>query len=773
MKKQSRSGMKTLRVLAGLFCFIVMGAAVFAHATTAEVRSARAPVVYVGEPVCSGCHAKQSVTWQTSQHAHAMAHATEKAVLGNFENVKFHNAGVTTTFFRRNDEFWVSTDGADGELADFKVSYTFGVYPLQQYLIEFPDGRMQALSIAWDARLKKEGGQRWFHLYPDQRIESKDELHWTRSQQNWNYMCADCHSTNLRRNYDTHSNTYATTWSDISVACESCHGPGSAHVEWAKAVDGAPSVPSMGLTIPLNERKGVVWVADAGAGTASRSSPMQNHREVETCAVCHSRRGSISTNPGPTGKLLDTHKPSLLVEGLYYADGQQEDEVYTYGSFLQSKMYAKGVTCSDCHDPHTAELRAPGNTLCAQCHTPAKFDTTAHTHHEPDSPGAQCVSCHMPTRDYMVVDPRRDHSLRIPRPDLSVKMGTPNACNDCHTKRGPEWAAATIENWFGPDRKGFQIWGPIFDAARKGQAYTIEGLERLFSNPEMPGIVRATALTEMRRFPGGTLFAAINEGLYDDDSLVRVAALDALTDYPPAARIAALRASTSGVPAVSAAAGRALAPVDFGSLSVQERAAVELSFMNYETTQSAVSERPEAHLNLGLFHAERGDAVSSEAEYRLAIQRDPQFAPAYANLADLYRATNRDVQAERILEAGLTAVPDNPSLLHSLGLMRIRQGRQSDALEFLARSHKLAPDPRFAYIYAVALRSYNQPEQALRILDAALAVNPNDPDLLYARLSYTLEDGDIPAARKYATRFVAVAPEDARTSLLLQSIEQK
>ncbi|MEZ5565009.1 MAG: multiheme c-type cytochrome [Gammaproteobacteria bacterium] len=727
------------------------------------------PANYVGRKTCSGCHATQTTAWQESQHAQAMEHAVATTVLGNFDNARFSYAGVTSTFSRRGDEFWVRTDGPDGKLTDFKISYTFGIYPLQQYLIAFPDGRMQALSIAWDARPEKDGGQRWFHLYPGEHIDYQDELHWTRDQQNWNYMCADCHSTNLRRNYDADQNTFATTWSDLDVACESCHGPGSTHVAWAQAGKDAKPVPNMGLSIPLDARHGVTWVADTTTGNASRSTPLLDHREIQTCAVCHSRRRSISTNPGPTGQLLDTHNPALLTEGLYFADGQQEDEVYTYGSFLQSKMYAKGVSCSDCHDPHTAKLRVPGNVLCAQCHLPTKYAVVEHTRHTPDSAGAQCVNCHMPTRNYMVIDPRRDHSLRIPRPDLSVALGTPNACNSCHTDRKPEWAAAAIEGWFAPDRKGFQTWGPTFDAARKGQAMTIQKLARLFANPETPGIVQATALAEMRRFPGRLLFAAINDGLKNDDPLVRIAALDALTDFPPLVRDKALPAADDDLLAVRAAAGRTLAPVDLQSLSPGQRAMVEQGFKAYESTQSAVAERPEAHLNLGLFHTDRQDATRAEAEYLLAIKRDPQFVPAYVNLADVYRATNRSGDAERTLDEGLVAAPEDPTLLHALGLTRIRQSRHAEALVLFAHAHELAPENmRFAYVYAVALRSSGKSKQALRTLDQALVVNPNAPDLLYARASYALEDGDTAAAQEYANRFVSVAPEDPRAVPLLQ-----
>ena len=190
---------------------------------------------FMGGKVCSGCHAAETESWKGSHHALAMQKATEGTVLGNFSNEPFEHLGVVTTFSRAGDKFRLRTGGPDGALHDYEIDYTFGVYPLQQYLIAFPGGRYQALGIAWDSRQKEQGGQRWFHLYPDQQLNPGNRLHWTGRNQTWNYQCADCHSTNLQKNYDLSTDTYATTWTDVDVSCEACHGPGSRHVAWAKA----------------------------------------------------------------------------------------------------------------------------------------------------------------------------------------------------------------------------------------------------------------------------------------------------------------------------------------------------------------------------------------------------------------------------------------------------------------------------------------------------------------------------------------------------------
>ena len=290
---------------------------------------------------------------------------------------------------------------------------------------------LQCLDIAWDTRRK-----RWFHLYPDEKFAPDDPLYWTGRYQTWNLMCAECHSTNLRKNYNLKTDSYRTTWAEINVGCQACHGPGAEHVASATTKES-------GTPMPVR----------FGAG--------DSRFQVEQCAVCHSRRRVVAPPDAPGQAFMDHYAPEWLRDDLYFADGQILGEVYVYGSFLQSKMYRQGVRCTDCHNPHSLKLDAEGNRVCTKCHQltpPSEFptlkaknyDTPEHHHHAPGSEGARCVNCHMAARTYMVVDPRRDHSFRIPRPDLSVAIGTPNACNGCHQDKDAQWAAGTIASWNGP-----------------------------------------------------------------------------------------------------------------------------------------------------------------------------------------------------------------------------------------------------------------------------------------------------------------------------------
>jgi predicted CXXCH cytochrome family protein len=482
---------------------------------------------FADEKGCAGCHAAQAAAWKRSHHALAMQEASAQTVLGNFDDTAFTSHGITTRFFRRDGKPFIRTDGPDGKPGEYEVKYVFGVTPLQQYLLELPGGRLQALSVAWDTQRK-----RWFHLYPKERIDHRDELHWSKPSQNWNFMCAECHSTGLDKKYDAAQNAYATRWHQINVGCQACHGPGSAHVAWAEAY--------------VKEKKGLAPAAGA-MGLRVDLKAGESRVQIEACARCHARRSVIAPEYEYGKRFMDSHLPALLAEGLFHADGQIRDEVYEYGSFLQSKMAQKGLRCSDCHDAHSGELKAQGNALCVTCHNaqaPAAragidasglkkldYDSPAHHFHAQGKPGSGCAECHAPRTTYMVVDPRADHSFRIPRPDLTQKLGTPNACNGCHASKDAKWAAAAIER-ARPGYRPAPHYGEALDAGRHGKAGALRLLAVVIEDRQQPAIVRASALDLARRYPGalsGRLFVA---ALQDPDPLARRVAVSAFEAAP-------------------------------------------------------------------------------------------------------------------------------------------------------------------------------------------------------------------------------------------------
>jgi predicted CXXCH cytochrome family protein len=767
-------------LIAGAVAAIGAAAAVvyFRPATHKAPESAAAAVAvsaqYVGAKACASCHAKEFDAWKGSHHDLAMQHASETSMLGNFDNARFNYAGVTSTFFKRDGKFFVNTDGADGKLRDFEIKYAFGLTPLQQYLVEFPDGRIQALSIAWDARAKDKGGQRWFHLYPGQAIKAGDRLHWTGIDQNWNHQCAECHSTNLRKNFNAQANTFKTTWSEINVACEACHGPGSNHAAWAKKEGDWQRMPGKGMAVALDERRGAAWVRKEGEDTAERSKPRDTQREIEVCARCHARRGQLTDDYAFGRPLADTHRASLLQEGLYWPDGQMRDEVYNYASFLQSEMYAKGVTCSDCHEPHSLRLREPGNKVCTQCHQATKFDTDKHTHHAAGTPGAQCPACHMPTTTYMVVDPRHDHSMRIPRPDRSVSMGVPNACNACHKNRSAQWSAEQIGKWSPKPVPGFQRFAEALHAGNRTAADAREALLAAAEDRRQPAVGRASAIALLAHYADARTMAVLRNALDDVDPLVRGAAVEALGGAAPEARAQSLfRMLADPVRTVRIAAARGLVGVPADRASAEQRAALASGLEEYVAAQRFNADRPEAHSNLGALYAEQGDAAKAEAEFRQALAIDPGFVPGAINLADLYRSRRDEQGAEATLRAALKREPAAAPLHYALGLSLVRQKRPADALAELRQAAKLAADqPRYAYVLGIALHGSGKKAEGIQALAEAHRRFPGDAALLQALATMERDRGERQAATGYARKLLALTPDDAQAKALLQELQR-
>ncbi len=751
-----------------------------AELAEATARPSPSPILihkatYVGEPVCRTCHAGEADAWKHSHHALAMAHATEQTILGDFNDARFTYGDVTSTFFRRDGKFFIRTDGPDGKLHDYEVEFTFGVDPLQQYLVALPGGRLQALSIAWDARPKAEGGQRWFHIYyPDETIDHRDPLHWTGLQQNWNYMCAECHSTDLRRNYDAAKKTYDTTFFEINVSCETCHGPGSRHVAWAERKPGWQAIDahSKGLLVLLDERRGVTWALDPQTGNGVRSPPRNTTREIEACALCHSRRSPLWATVKPGAPIGDSHRIALLNEPLYFPDGQIRDEVYVYGSFLQSRMHAAGVTCSDCHDPHSLKLHAEGNAVCVQCHAPDKFETASHHHHKEGSPAAQCVSCHMPARTYMVVDPRRDHSFRIPRPDLSVKLGTPNACNACHEDKSAQWAADQVKGWYGELNPGFQRFAEVLHAGTAGAPGARARLLELAQDISHPAIARASALARLDRITNRAALETVRKLLRDPDPLVRRAAVVAYAGVPAGMRRDLLPMLDDPIRDVRLEAARRLAGLPAQRLSTDERERRRRGITEYIASQRSNADRPEARHNLATLYMDLGRPTEAETELKSALELDPSFVPAAVTLADLYRALQRDGEAEPILRAMIARQPDAALPHHALGLWLVRAGRGAEATQELKRAAELAPnDPRLAYVYAVALAETDR-EQAIRELQRSLARNPNHRDTLRALAAFSREMGASADALRYAERLAQLEPDDPGVQAFVRELRQ-
>jgi tetratricopeptide (TPR) repeat protein len=726
------------------------------------VRSLRGPRVtgppealYVGSERCAGCHKAAYDAWKGSHHELAMQAAREGTVLGDFNDATFQLRGKTWRFFRRGEKFMVLAEGPDDALHEYEVAYTFGIDPLQQYLIPFPGGRLQCLSVAWDTRAK-----RWFFLYPGKDIPPTDWLHWTRQAQNWNTMCADCHSTAVRKRYDVATDTFHTTWSEIMVGCEACHGPGSRHTAWAdQPAMARPQVENFALL--------------------TRTSGLTNRQVVDLCAPCHARRAQIADQGVPGTPLLDRYLPVLLSPGVFWPDGQILDEDYEYHGFIQSKMYANNVSCRDCHDVHKAKRRKEGNELCTRCHRADTYDTEAHHFHKKiykgvPSAGALCTSCHMPGQYYMVVHFRLDHSLRVPRPDLSASIGTPNACNapGCHADRSIAWAVEKYNEWYGKTRKPH--FGTVIAAGQAGRPEAGAELVQLAQDQLRPAIARATALDLLNRYPGEASTAAMEKALTDDDPLIRRTAASLFEPSNPARLVKALAPLLKDpVRAVRTEAAGRLAEVPPEAFSEAQRKTETAGLDEYVAVQLYTSDMPSGPYNLANLEVLQGHYADAEKHYRRALEIDSQFFVARINLAMLLAQMHRNSEAEQLLREALAQQPNNAGAAFNLGLLLAEEGKTADAEAALRAA--LTADPTLAaaaYNLAV-LVAPRRPAEAVELSRRAAQARPDQTRYAWTMAYYQDRAGDRAGAVRTLEELLRVHPGYADAALLLGDILER
>lgn len=709
-----------------------------------------APASYVGSERCGGCHAAQLGSWKTSQHRAAMQAATPGTVLGDFSGSAAVPAQERTRFHHEGERYSVDTLGKS-----YEVKYTFGVQPLQQYLLDVGSGRLQALTVAFDTR-----ASRWYQLQPHEPTRPGDELHWTSAAYNWNSGCADCHSTHLQKNYDRASDSYKTAFSEISVGCEACHGPGSRHLEQATHGNFAGDRGLLrSFATPAQRHWDFVAgrpIAVLAAGSAlppTSARPAGN--ELEACAACHAHRADLG---GDSLTFDDRYRLDLLDDDLYFPDGQQKEESFELGSFLQSKMYAAGVMCSDCHEPHAGSLRRHGNALCAGCHDAQHYDAPSHHLHTTGTAQSQCVTCHMPTHTFMEIDARREHRFSVPRPDLTLTLGVPNPCTDgCHAekRRGAEpgqaaarWAADAIREHFGLERE--PSFGPALAA---GRALAENGRKDLLSvaqNERFPAIARATALVALRNYPELPLSQVLPLA-HDASQLLRRAFAELMgTRHPDERRQTLVPLLSDRVRAVRLEAARHLC--DVASLSPGEQATLAPVLEDLRGSLEHNADRAGALLelaNLALARAARPGSADAEAEalFEQAERLEPSLAVVYLNHADFLRERRRDADAVSLLERGLKKCHDRAPLEHALGLAEVRRGNKTAGLPHLRRAFELAPGAsQLGYVYAVALFDTGRVKDAIVVLQKLHRAAPADLETMQLLARYLRESGDNIAA---------------------------
>jgi len=648
---------------------------------------------------CVSCHQTSVNAWLTSDHAKAMDIATPKTVLGNFNNIEAAHYSQTARFYKQENKFFVELNH-ENKTNIYEINYTFGHYPLQQYLTKTSHGKYQVLPFSWDSRSKAEGGQKWFVMYQNEDIKQQDRLHWQQPLQSWNGMCADCHSDGLKRQYDIETSTFNTSFDNINVGCQSCHGNMNNHTKKTTS-----STSSTRTQPDIINR----WLRNIGEDTAHWQGKKRDNTFMDTCFACHSLRSSLTDGIVPEHSFLDQFSPSFLTPPLYHPDGQIKDEVYVYGSFLQSKMYKAGVNCIDCHDQHTMKVKVEGNGLCLQCHNPEVFDQPTHYNHKKGSAGSQCVDCHMPTNRYMGVDDRRDHSFKIPRPHLSTQHNMPNVCTNCHEDKSNEWAAKQVEKWHGKP-KALSITYNNFLNIQNGVPITLNEHINTINDTSLSDIVRATAIAALINTQAVLSNQIITPWVTSDKPLIRLATAQVGQLVPIQERhLAFATLLADQYKAIRVAAANQLLTTNNINTTLMKKAFSELIDFNNNNAW-----RGEGNLNQSMVYYNSGQKDKAIASLQHAIKIDPYFSAAYINLADLYKSMGDLTNEHKTYKQALTATPQDAVVHYSYGLHLIRKKDKKRAVASFQQAIKLAPNnAQYIYLYVLAKDSIGETKQAL------------------------------------------------------------
>lgn len=678
---------------------------------------------YIGSESCSDCHQAQFKNWRNSHHALAMQVANDSTVLAPFDGRNLAKNTDVFKPFKEHGKFYVSTNARSSKIERFKITHVIGVYPLQQYLVEYQKGAYQVLRYAWDTRALKDGGQKWFPFPDEQAASSTDRLHWTRIEQNWNSMCAECHVTNYKKNYSTDNYSFASSYSEIGVGCESCHGPGSRHVEIAKRSSKEQSLEEK----PTKLKNSILSL---NAKKIPSPKPLRalvgvdlkrSQDQVEACAQCHSRRAPLTAQHIHGKALADTHRVNLLEAGLYHPDGQILDEVYEYGSFMQSKMYKAGVTCSHCHDPHNANLLSDTKTLCLSCHQAESYNTPKHHHHKLGTQGAQCINCHMPEKVYMSVDGRRDHSFRIPMPERSNSLNSPDACKSCHMNQSWSWLIESYKKMY-PSRVSDSFdYGVTFYNARKGLKNSQAALLKIINDSAQPAIVRATAISEIVRFVSPHTLQVITNTLSDKDPLVRQASVSIFEGQQDPRLIAELfNLLDDPILSVRFEAARVLASARDLTQDQLKVKKLELVLKQYTDSLILNGERAYAWFNLGNLKEALRDPDQAEIYYAKAMMLEPFFDLAFVNQAQLLYQKGDKERSLKTLLLGLESSKDSLELRYSLAMYFIREKDYPKALKQLElAAKKVSPEDA---IYEQLITALVLTHEKIGSLDRALSL---------------------------------------------------
>jgi predicted CXXCH cytochrome family protein len=615
------------------------------------------------------------------------------SVKAPFNGEKLVHFNDTYSFYKKNKNYVINHNDKE-----YKVEYTFGHYPLQQYLVDFGSGKFQVLTASWSLENKN-----WYEVNSHLSKEDYGLAHWKGYLNNWNQRCASCHSTDLKKNYSFEKNEYKTTYLEENVSCLACHKSPGDHIEWA---NGSKSLKNKGFDHSLETYPPVISPKNSKKTFSITDSTISNK-----CFSCHGLRGEIES---PKKGFLNSHSPRIVSDDLYELDGQIKEEAFVMGSFTQSKMFHKGVNCLHCHNPHSGKLKKKGNNLCLQCHD-TSYQTYKHSKHKVEN--ARCIDCHMPSKTYMKFDERRDHKFVIPRPDYSLKYGISNSCTSCHSNYSKEKLSKVFKQNF-PKLKTKDNLLEAIGSIKNGEFKSSKDLLLFILNPNYPEMKRAYAVSYLSRFTISD--EVIYKEIYDTNSyLIHLALKTHISNLQELGNISKNILVKMALSKHDSLSYEALYQLAMKGFNLRKESELKIRFENYLSSLVQHSDYPDNVLKLAALSSVGLFSEASNSLLKDNIQKYPRFLASYVNLADHFRALKNDKESLDVLNSGLKLSSKDSSLLVARGLLYIRTKKYSKALSDLKNAHTSQfNNDYYAYLYCLALSSLESPKNALSYLES-------------------------------------------------------
>jgi predicted CXXCH cytochrome family protein len=629
---------------------------------------------YVGSQACARCHDGEYDSWRKTLHVQMTKPIAEARVEGDFRpGTHLEQYGRAYTMDSKDGRYTVSISRGGGPAEKFQVDYTLGARRFQGYLSTLPDGRIYVLPIFWHNESKR--WLDWKEIAPVPDHPTAD------LRQIWNITCVNCHATNLARNFNRKSRTYATTWTEMGIGCEGCHGPGADHVAVADAWDKDP------VHAPAKPT-----AAELRIFSPAKATPRQT---FDACGYCHGNKNNTFFGFKPGDRFEDYALPFLMSEpipandpqGEFWPDGRPS-RFNRPQALTVSGCFQRGeATCTNCHRMHGPEnahmlkvavdmpdgrRTRESDGLCVQCHK-ALANDTSHTHHAADSQGSRCIECHMSDVNWRLITRRRDHTFQAPVPELTSRYGVPNACTTCHEDKSPEWAASTMDRWYGNNERRLATvaMSDAMYAAAAGDASALPDVARLAGDRTHGSLIRASAA----EFAGQLLARGSTSSPRASHSTPVVNALIGAANDPE--------------PSV-----RAVAVTALGSI-VDDRTTVVIAAHVTDAARVVRVRAAEALLDRGIVRLDGAAGAALEraqAEWAESLRTFNDVARDQTALGRLELARGRTAEAADALDNAVALDPTQARPHVYLGVLAARAGRYDDAIRQFSTARSLQPD---------------------------------------------------------------------------------